>query len=304
MSISALLIAGPTAGGKSALAAQVAARLGGAVIDADSMQVYRDLPILTARPKPQDLEAAPHFLFGHVDGAENYSVGRYLEEVEALLPKLKAQGLLPIFVGGTGLYFRALTLGLSAIPKVPEALRTELRTRAESMPVLALHAELARLDPEMAARLKPTDPQRILRALEVFTATGRSLATFQRLREAPLLDVTQCAAVFLAPERKALNAAIDARFDRMLNEGAVAEVAALRARQLDPALPVMRALGVRPLLAALDGEIDLAEAARRAKLDTRHYAKRQFTFARHQLPDFRWLAPETAAAEVLAMMRR
>ncbi|HEY5226372.1 MAG TPA: tRNA (adenosine(37)-N6)-dimethylallyltransferase MiaA [Methylovirgula sp.] len=298
--LSAILIAGPTASGKSALAASLAARLGGAVVNADSMQVYRDLAILTARPKPSDLALAPHFLFGHVDGAANYSVGRYLEDAAAILAQLRAESVLPIFVGGTGLYFKALTQGLSDIPKVPEAIRSAVRARAEGKPPPALHAELTACDPLTAERLRPSDPQRILRALEVFAATGQSLASFHKTKQAPPIDIANCVAIFLAPERDALQAAIDGRFDAMLAEGALVEVEALRARKLDPALPVMRAHGVPHLLRHLEGEIDLAEAARLGKTDTRQYAKRQFTFARHQLPDFRWIAPENAEADVMA----
>jgi tRNA dimethylallyltransferase len=300
--ISAILLAGPTASGKSGIAARLAARLAGAVVNADSMQVYRDLAILTARPKLQELVLAPHLLFGHVDGAVNYSVGGYLGDAQAVLADLKALGLLPILVGGTGLYFKALTQGLSDIPKVPEAVRTEVRARAQGRSVQALHAELAACDPASAERLRPSDPQRILRALEVFAATGQSLTTFQGLKQAPLLDATQCLAVFLAPERKALHKTIDQRFDAMLAEGALAEVKTLRARNLDPALPVMRAHGVPHLLRHLDGALDLAEAARLGKSDTRQYTKRQFTFARHQLPNFRWITPEAAEAEVLAAL--
>jgi tRNA dimethylallyltransferase len=299
IAISAILIAGPTASGKSALAASLAARLGGAVVNADSMQVYRDLAILTARPKPSDLALEPHFLFGHVDGAVNYSVGRYLEDAEAILSQLRTESVLPIFVGGTGLYFKALTQGLSDIPKVPEAIRSAVRARAEGKPAAALHAELAACDPLTAERLRPSDPQRILRALEVFAATGQSLASFHKMKQTPLIDVARCVAIFLAPERDNLHAAIDRRFDAMLAEGALAEVDALRRRKLDPALPVMRAHGVPHLLRHLEGAIDLAEAGRLGKADTRQYAKRQFTFARHQLPDFRWVAPENAEAAVM-----
>lgn len=300
--ISAILIAGPTASGKSGLAARLAARLGGAVVNADSMQVYRDLSILTARPKAEELALAPHLLFGHVDGAVNYSVGRFLEDAEAVLARLREQGLLPIFVGGTGLYFKALTQGLSDIPKVPEAIRTEVRAWAEGRPAEALHADLAARDPATAAWLRPSDPQRILRALEVFAATGQSLAAFQRSKQTPLLDATHCLAIFLAPERADLRSAIDQRFDTMLAEGALAEVDALGRRGLDPALPVMRAHGVPHLLRHLEGELDLDAAARLGKSDTRHYAKRQFTFARHQLPSFRWVAPEAAETEVMAAL--
>lgn len=294
---SAILIAGPTASGKSALAVRLAARLGAAVVNADSMQVYRDLAVLTARPRQEDLAQAPHRLFGHVDGAVNYSVGRYLEDAEAILRQLKEQKRLPVFVGGTGLYFKALTQGLSDIPRVPEEIRTEVRARAEGRPIADLHAELKSLDPAAAERLRPTDPQRILRALEVFAATGQSITVFQNLKQAPLLDAETCLALFLAPERKVLHESIDRRFDRMLIDGALDEVAALRARKLDPALPVMRAHGVPHLLAYLEGKMSLEEAARLGKADTRAYAKRQFTFARHQLPNFRWIAPDAAEAE-------
>lgn len=301
--ISAILIAGPTASGKSQFALSLAERLHGALINADSMQIYRDLAILTARPGPKEQARAPHLLFGHVDGAINYSVGRYVDEAASALAQVRNDGWLPVFVGGTGLYFKALTQGLSDIPRVPEALRSELRAWAQTVPVAELHAALAARDPVMAARLRPSDPQRILRALEVHAATGRSLASFQGGKRKPLLDINACVTVFLAPERTALKAAIDARFDAMLNAGALDEVAALRARHLDPALPVMRALGVPQLLRYLAGTIDLDEAERQAKRDTRAYAKRQFTFARHQLPSFTWVAPEEAEANVMAAIK-
>lgn len=301
--VSAILIAGPTASGKSALAISLAARLGGVVVNADSMQVYRDLAILTARPEPRDMALAPHLLFGDVDGAVNYSVGCYLEDAGSALMRLREQDALPVFVGGTGLYFKALTQGLSDIPKVPEEVRAVVRARAQGLPPAALHAELAACDPLTAQRLRPSDPQRILRALEVFAATGQSLASFQKLKQTPLLDAEQCLAVFLAPERDVLHAAIDHRFDLMMSRGALAEVEALRRRQLDPALPVMRAHGVPHLLAHLDGRLPLAEAVRLGKSDTRQYAKRQFTFVRHQLPQFRWIAPENAEADVMTMLQ-
>ncbi len=297
---SAILIAGPTASGKSALALRLARAFDGVVINANSMQVYRDLRVLTARPATQDEADAPHRLFGHVDGAVNHSVGFWLADARAALAETRREGRLPIFVGGTGLYFKALTQGLSDIPPVPPEIRESVRARAEGVPVAALHAELARCDPATAARLRPSDPQRILRALEVFEATGKSLASFQTARTPPLLDAEDALALFLAPERTALAQRIDARFDAMLEAGALEEAAALRARGLNPALPIMRAHGVPHLIAHLNGEISLAEAARRGKLDTRKYAKRQFTFARHQLPSFRWITPEAADALELA----
>src|ERR1700730_12589421 len=201
---------------------------------------------------------------------------------------------LPIFVGGTGLYFKALTQGLSAIPPVPEDVRAKVRARAAGVPVAELHAALMRRDLATAARLRRSDPLRILRALEVFEATGKSLVSFHATRTPPVLDAKDVFALFLATEREVLKARIDARFEAMLQAGALQEAAALRERRLDPALPVMRAHGVPQLIAHLNGEISLGEAARGAKLDTCRYAKRQLTFARHQPASFRWLTAQEA----------
>ncbi|WP_424362226.1 tRNA (adenosine(37)-N6)-dimethylallyltransferase MiaA [Methylocystis parvus] len=296
----AILIAGPTASGKSALAMQLARRLGGAVVNADSMQVYRDLRVITARPTPEEEAEVPHLLFGHVDASVNYSVGRYLADLAQTLKDLDARGVTPVLAGGTGMYFKAALYGLSDIPAVPEDVRLQIREAAQGKSPQQLHEELAARDPETAARLRPTDPQRIMRALEVFAATGKPLASFQGPRSAPLLDAAQCPAFFLAPERETLYARIDARFDRMMEMGALGEVARLRERQLDPALPAMRAHGVPGLIAYLDGRATLDEAIVRGKLDTRHYAKRQFTFARHQLPHFAWLSGAETCGDVEA----
>nr|WP_041778124.1 tRNA (adenosine(37)-N6)-dimethylallyltransferase MiaA [Beijerinckia indica] len=300
----ALLIAGPTASGKSALALRLAETCNGVVINTDSMQLYRDLHVLTARPTQEEEHQAPHVLFGSVDGRINYSVALWLDQARIALDEAQGQGRMPIFVGGTGLYFKALTQGLSDIPSVPDSIRADLRRHAEGCSTPELHRELAARDPEMAARLKPNDSQRILRALEVFVATGQSLAAFQNARSAPLLTMSEVLAVFLAPDRADLNRRIDRRFDTMLEQGALQEVERLGARGLDPSLPVMRAHGVPHLLRALRGEISLAEAADRGKLDTRHYAKRQFTFARHQLPDFAWRTPEEAETFFLSKLQR
>ncbi len=283
----AILIAGPTASGKSALALDLALRYDGALINTDSMQVYRDLSVLTARPTPEDERRAPHFLFGHVDGAVNYSVGHWLEDVARLLPEIKSSGRVPIFVGGTGLYFKALTQGLSHIPRVPQEIRLKIRAEAEGVAPALLHERLAACDPIMAARLRPTDPQRLLRALEVFSATGRSLATFQQDKGEALLVPDLCKTVFLTLERDVLYERIAARFETMLQQGALDEIRRLAERALDPALPVMRAHGAPHLLRYVRGEIDLQTAAAMAVVDTRHYAKRQLTFARHQLPIFK-----------------
>jgi tRNA dimethylallyltransferase len=294
MTTRAILIAGPTASGKSALALAIARRIGGAVVNADSMQVYADLRILTARPTPAEEAEARHELFGHVDAAVDYSVGRWLDDLRALLGALAREGVTPVIAGGTGMYFKAALHGLSDIPAVPPELRARVRAEAEGEPPERLHARLAARDPTTAARLRPTDPQRIIRALEVLEATGKPLASFQGARMAPLLDASACPAYFLAPSREALFARIDARFDRMIEAGALDEVHALGARGLDPAMPALRAHGAPHLLRFARGELPLAEAIARGKIDTRHYAKRQFTFARHQLPSFRWLAPEEA----------
>jgi tRNA dimethylallyltransferase len=298
--VSAILIAGPTASGKSAMALRLARALGGVVINADSMQVYRDLRVLTARPNREDEATVPHRLFGHVDGAVNYSAGLWLADASVALDEARRVGRLPIFVGGTGLYFKALTQGMSAIPPVPEEVRAKVRARAAGVPVAGLHASLMRRDPATAARLQPSDPQRILRALEVFEATGKSLVSFHATRAPPLLDAKDVFAVFLATEREELKARINARFEAMLQAGALQEAARLRERRLDPALPVMRAHGVPHLIAHLNGEISLTEAARGAKLDTCRYAKRQLTFARHQLASFRWLTAQEAETRALA----
>ncbi|MCB9999214.1 MAG: tRNA (adenosine(37)-N6)-dimethylallyltransferase MiaA [Methylobacteriaceae bacterium] len=294
----AILIAGPTASGKSAVALGLARATGGVVVNADSMQVYADLRILTARPSPADEAAAEHRLYGHVDGAVNYSVGRWLDDFSALMAELDRAGRLAIVVGGTGMYFKAVTQGLSDIPRTPDDVRARVRAQAEGVAPAELHARLAARDPQTAAGLKPTDPQRILRALEVLEATGKPLVAFQGARAAPLLAAGSWRGFFLAPEREVVRAAIDGRFLTMIEAGALDEVARLAAQNLDPALPIMRAHGAPALMAFLRGEMSMDEAIARGQADTRAYAKRQFTFARHQLPDFRWLAPEGAGAEI------
>ncbi len=289
-----MLIAGPTASGKSALALELAQAAGGLVINADSMQVYRDLCVITARPTPDDEARAPHRLYGHVDAALNFSAGHWVTDAAAVLAEARAQRRPAIFVGGSGLYFKALTRGLSAVPKVPSAVRDSVRARLERDGVEALHAELARIDGGSAERLKPRDRARIARALEVVEATGRSLTDWHRDGLPPLLPPGQFRALFLAPERETLYARIDTRFDAMLAAGALDEVAALAARQLDPLLPAMKAHGVPALIRHLRGEITLDAAAAIGRADTRHYAKRQFTWFRHQLPEFEWVRPDAA----------
>lgn len=299
----AVLIAGPTASGKSALAIALARRFGGIVINADSMQVYRDLAVITARPDAADLAAAPHQLYGTVDGAVNFSVARWRDAALAAIAAAEAEGLLPIVIGGTGLYFKALTQGLSDIPPVPDAIRRRVRSEAEGLPAPALHERLSAIDPETAARLRPNDPQRVLRALEVFLATGRPLAHWQADGRGPAaLPVEACAAAFLSVERAVLRQRIDDRFVAMMAAGALAEVEALAARRLDPALPVMRAHGVPGLIAHLGGSLSLAEAIARGQADTRAYAKRQETWFRHQMAGFDAVTPEAALDHLSAKL--
>jgi tRNA dimethylallyltransferase len=290
----AILIAGPTASGKSALAIDLAASFGGEVINVDSMQVYRDLRVITARPTPEEEARVPHRLFGHVDAAVNHSVAAHLRDAQQALAACDAADRLPVFVGGTGLYFKALTDGLSDMPALPDEVRAQIRDIAARCETPQLHARLAAQDPQLAARLKPNDRLRIMRGLEVFAATGRSLLSFQQAREPALLAGRPLLRLFLMPERETLRARIDARFVAMMEEGALDEVAALAARHLDPMLPAMRAHGVPALIRHLRGEIPRDEAIRIGQGDTRRYAKRQVTWFRHQMADWIAVAPEEA----------
>lgn len=278
-----LLIAGPTASGKSAYALARAAERPSLVINADSMQVYVDLVLLSARPSAEDEAEVPHALYGHVDGAEAYSAGRYAREVAPVLERARVEGLRPIIVGGTGLYFRALLEGLSPVPAIDADVRAHWRAEAERLGPMALHGELTRRDPVMGGRLRPSDPQRVTRALEVLEATGRSLAEWQAIKGEPLLDEAACERVVVLPSRAELHARADARFDAMMAAGALDEVMRLAARGLGPALPVMRALGVPQLLAHVAGEVSLADAVDQAKAETRQYIKRQVTWLRRNM---------------------
>lgn len=281
-----VLIAGPTASGKSSLALDLAARArekGGArIINADSMQVYADLQVLSARPSPQEEALADHRLYGVLDGAQRCSVARWLDLAVAEVQAAWADGVLPIVVGGTGLYFKVLLEGLAPVPDVPaEVLDAGNRILAAGAPVL--HADLAKIDPVMAARLNPTDPQRVLRAWGVMQATGRSLADWQDDPVDPALAGAQFHNWVLVPDREWLYARCDQRFDMMMGQGALAEVQALVARNLDPSLPVMKAVGVPQLMALLAGEVSKDDAIADAKMQSRRYAKRQLTWGRNQM---------------------
>ncbi|MFY9639379.1 MAG: tRNA (adenosine(37)-N6)-dimethylallyltransferase MiaA [Rhodomicrobium sp.] len=276
----AVLICGPTASGKSALALELAREARGVVINADSMQVYAGLRILTNRPVPEEEAAVPHRLYGFRSLSEPYSTALWLADVKEALAEAERQGWLPIIVGGTGLYFKALTEGLSDIPEIPPEIRECYRLAAQSQPAETLHAELARRDPTTAARLRPSDPQRIVRALEVLEATGRPLADWQGKKQPPFLPLAQTYPFTQALSREELYRRCDARFETMLANGAIEEARAVAALGLDPALPAMRAVGLPPLLAHLRGELSLDEAAAAAKTATRNYAKRQLTWIR------------------------
>jgi tRNA dimethylallyltransferase len=291
---SAVLIAGPTGSGKSALALRMAETSGGVIVNADSMQVYRDLRIVTARPALEEETRLPHRLYGHVDAAENYSAGRWCLDVKAVLAAAEEMEKTPILVGGTGLYFKTLTNGLAAIPSIDPAIRAKLRERLAGEGVETLHAELSKRDPTGAKRLMPRDRSRILRALEVVEATGRTMSDWHREGMPRVLDPARALKIFLAPERDALWRRIETRFDAMLAAGALDEVRALDARQLPEHLPAMKAHGVPWLRKYLRGEMSLADAAAQAKTDTRRYAKRQITWFRTQMPGWMWLTPEEA----------
>ncbi len=298
----ALLIAGPTASGKSALAIHLAKKFDGVVINADSMQVYQPLRVLTARPTEEEEAEVAHALFGHVGAGQPYSVAHWLADATQAIAAIQAQGRLPIVTGGTGMYFRALTEGLSDIPAVPDAIRARLRALEAEIGVEALHARLMLCDPETASSLNPTDPQRVIRAMEVFEATGRSIRSFQGPRHGAVIDPARALSVFLEPDREVLRARIDARFDGMMQQGALQEVEALARLDLDPALPVMRAHGVPGLIAALRGDWSMAQAIEKGKADTRRYAKRQHTWFRHQAPDFIWMKPDGAQARISILL--
>jgi tRNA dimethylallyltransferase len=285
----AVLIAGPTASGKSAAAVALAETLGGIVVNADSMQVYREVRILSARPSDEDMARVPHLLYGHVGAAERYSVGRYQTDAVATLAEARAQGRLPIFVGGTGLYFAALTEGIADVPSIPAAVRQATRDKLAMLGVAGLHVELARRDPESAAQLRPSDPQRVLRAYEVFEATGRPLASWQREAGVPVLKDLNLAKFVLDLLRPLLRERIEARFRAMLAAGACAEAAALKG--LDPTLPAAKILGLRQLWALDDGLMGEADAVAAAVTATRQFAKRQITWFRHRMADWQRVAP-------------
>ena len=288
----AVILGGPTASGKSALALAIAQEFRGTVINADSLQVYRELPILTAQPSPATQAAVPHRLYGFLPALERCNAARWTTLARAEIGAALAENRLPIVVGGTGLYLRSLRHGLAPMPDIAEGVRDAAKARLAALGKAAFHAELVRRDPAMGARILPNDSQRMVRAWEVMEATGRSLADWQARQDDPSENgVPRFLTLVIMPERARLYAACDARFRAMVEEGALAEAASLQS--LEPGLPAYKALGLRELLGHVRGECTLEEAILAAQQATRRYAKRQMTWFRHQVADARQFPNET-----------
>lgn len=292
-----ILIAGPTASGKSALAIALAQATGGRVINADSQQVYADWQVLTARPSPEEIAEAPHMLYGHIALDQPYSVGHWLGEVSALL-----DGPPAIVVGGTGLYFKALTQGLAPIPIVPDEIRASGETELERLGLAEFTAALAIRDPETVASLDRENPRRVLRAWEVLEATGTGLAAWRARTPPPAIPLADCVPIALTPDREALYARCDARFETMMAAGAVEEASAVLARNYPPEAPGLKAVGAGALFDWLNGVCTRDDAVERAKMETRRYAKRQLTWIRNQMGDWHHFV-EPSADAVLDLMR-
>ncbi len=296
------LIAGPTASGKSALALQLAVQSGGVIVNADSAQIYRDLPILSAAPSAEERARADHRLYGVLDGAQPCSAADWAAMAKREIAEIHAAGRLPILVGGTGLYLRTLFDGIAPVPSIDPEIRQQVRSR----PVEENHEELARLDPEAAEKLNPADTTRVARALEVVLSTGKRLSEWQKEREGGIGDQITLRPLLLLPPRDWLYRRCDDRFAQMVDAGASAEVEALLQRNLDPALPVMRAIGVREIAAWLKGDLTRDEAVAAGQQATRRYAKRQYTWFAHQPPEnwprFREPLDPANLAEALALL--
>ena len=293
------LMAGPTASGKTALALHLAREIGGEIVGADALQLYRDLRILSARPSPEEEASAPHHLIGVADASEAWSVGRWLAAAGPVLEAIAGRGRPAIVVGGTGLYFRALTEGLVQLPAVPPGVRQAIQTRFDQLGEASFRSELAAADPVAEARISPGDRQRLARALEVHAATGRALTDWQA--DAAPAIARDYRAVVLEPPRATLYARCDARFRAMADAGALEEVRVLLARKLDPDLPAMKAVGVREFGAHLSGEVDLEAAVALGQQQTRRYAKRQTTWFRNQTPDWPRITETDPDAQALRL---
>jgi len=285
-----ILIAGPTASGKSHLAVELAVKLNGAVINTDSMQVYEDLQIISARPTEEEMRRVPHFLYGVLKASERCSVGEWSRLAAETMEEVEEKGLRPIFVGGTGLYFRALLEGLSTIPEIPAQIRASAAKTIDTGGILILYDDLRNRDPESAARISPNDPQRIQRAWEVLETTGRSLSDWQKDKQEPVLH-GPVDKIVLEPDRRKLYFRCEKRFERMLGEGGLHEISALLKLGLEPSLPVLKALGVQEMAEYLHGDVSYDQAIKRSKMVTRRYAKRQLTWMRNQMGDWPRLDP-------------
>ena len=295
-----MVIAGPTASGKSALALKLANMSGGDIINADSMQVYKDLTILSARPTAADMALAPHHLFGTIDGAQMFSVAEWRDAASCCIEALWARGRLPIVVGGSGLYLRSLIDGISAVPTIPEAIRKAVRALETAALATALHTE----DAAMATRLDPADRQRQTRALEVIRATGQSLAHFQGEPVGGLAGKATIIPLVISPDRAVLYNRSNQRLTQMVGEGALEEVEALMKRGLEPALPVMKALGVAELASHLRGDISLDDAVTQAQQATRNYAKRQMTWFRNQFEGWNAININYEINDIVIILRK
>jgi len=295
-----LFLAGPTASGKSALSLHAARALDGEVINADSMQVYDGLGVITARPQADDMEGVPHHLFGVIDPAERCSVGQWARLALAAIKDVTGRGQRAILVGGTGLYFKALAEGLAPTPEISQSVIAEVNALYDTGGLEALRAEAEQMDPVAAARIEAGDRQRLMRVIAVAKVAGRPLSDIQA-ETRPLIAPERALGVVIAPDREALYARIEARFDQMVSQGALEEARAFAERGLAADLPAMKAVGLPPLMAHVLGRLDLDEAIDLAKRDTRRYAKRQFTWFSNQHADWariRSLDPVTARAEL------
>ncbi len=282
-----ILLAGPTASGKSSAAIALAQKYGGVIINADSMQVYKELRLITARPSEEDEALLPHSMYGHTPGKERYSTGKWAKDVRHEIDRAQAAGKRPIITGGTGLYFRALTDGLVSIPNVPDDISVHWRAQATRLGAQKLHTILSGQDPIMAEQLKPGDTQRITRALEVLETTGKSLSFWQQQKDSPVLSPEEqknITRVVIAPPRDILYRRINKRLEWIVETGGLEEVQNLKDLDIDPGLPIMRALGVPELLAYLNGDCTREEAIERASMMSRRYAKRQMTWLRSNMP--------------------
>ena len=293
------LIAGPTASGKTALALRLAERLGGEIVNADALQIYRDLEVLSARPSSEEQAGIPHHLFGVADAAEGWSVGRWLAAAQAVLESIAAHGRPAVVVGGTGLYFRALTQGLAQLPSVSAELRQATGARFDQIGEAAFRTELRAVDPAAETRISPGDRQRLTRAMEVHAGTGRALSDWQA--DAAPAFARDYQALVLEPSRAALYAGCDARFRTMMDRGALEEARALLARNLDPTLPAMKAVGVRELRPPPAGEPAREDAIALGQQQPRRYAKRQLTWLRNQTPDWPRIAEDDPEAQARRM---